>query len=703
MKAFLSLCLASGMALPISLLAQNSVAQDAAATDTADDKETAADNRGMDNIELDTVEISGREAPLTRINVEKLLKVPGSGNDPLSAMRSLPGVTFGNGNSAEPAVRGSSPDDNDYLIDFIPVGYIFHSDSSSILNDNVIEDFLLETAAFPAQYNNATGAVIEATSRSPYYDRQQFVVDASFLKTGFFYEQPVNENQSFYIAARQSLFQYYIENFLDDEDFELTTLPEYYDYQGKYEIRINDTETVAFQAIGSRDKAGLKFEDDSDQVLQNPGLSGDLSFEAYFNSQGIVWDKLYNSGLSHKIGLSHLEQMLDINIGSAGFVRVKNDSYNLRSQFIYPLSYEHELQWGVEINEAHAGYRGEVTADPCDEFDPDCRLLPDAETVTGSGKPVIYDYDAHLGDAWSVTRNWTLTPAVAWAWDDLTEQTFIEPRLQSRWQFRDNWWFTQAYGHHHIRPDNISTFLPDFGNPDLKQPEAVHYELGLENQLRSDLFWKIELYYKELDHLIVAREAKEPLYSDLTDAEYLTLPRYTNEADGYAWGGELFVNKNLSERWYGWFSLAYSRTVRQNKLSGETFSYNYDQPVIINTVANYRLTSTVDVGLKWRYQSGQLITPLQGAEEDDDIAGLYNPQYGSLNSRRLPAYHRLDVRMDKALTTRRGWDLNLYAEVLNLYNRANVTGYQYEGADYSGKEKVTDLPLIVSFGVKAAF
>jgi len=244
--------------------------------------------------------------------------------------------------------------------------------------------------------------------------------------------------------------------------------------------------------------------------------------------------------------------------------------------------------------------------------------------------------------------------------------------------------------------------LPEFGNPDLEQPEADHYELGLENQIRDDLFWKFEVYYKKLDKLIVSRENKDVFYPSLTDAEYLNLPRYTNEADGHAWGGEIFINKNLSERWYGWLSVAYARTERRNKLTGEDFRYSYDQPVIINTVANYQLTSSVDIGLKWRFQSGQLITPLQYAEADDDIAGLYNPVYGELNSRRLPAYHRLDVRLDKALTTASGWDLNLYAEVLNLYNRANVTGYQYENADYSDREEVTDLPLIVSFGIKAA-
>ncbi|MCD8532673.1 MAG: hypothetical protein LRY66_15310 [Saccharospirillaceae bacterium] len=653
-----------------------------------------------DTVKLDTVQISGQEEKLTEISTEKLLKIPGSGNDPLRAIESLPGVTFSGGRTSAPAVRGSSPDDNAYIIDFIPVGYIFHTDSSSILSDNVVEDFTLETAAFPAQYNNATGAVIDATSRSPYYDRSQFIIDASLLKAGVFIEQPISENQSFYIAARQSLFQYYIENFLDDEDFEFTTVPEYYDYQGKYEYRISATETLSFQAIGSRDKAGLLFAEDSDTVLQDPGLSGGLDFEAFFNSQGLVWEKLYTSGMTHKIGLSQMEQKFGFRIGRENNIDVKVNDYNLRSQFSYPLNYEHELRWGVELKESQISYKGRFEAPPCDEFTPDCRIVDGTEVLEGDGKPTIYHYDAHLADAWNVTPDWTLIPGVALSYDDYTEEYFTEPRLQSRWQFTDRWWFTSAYGQHHILPDNFGSYVTPFGNPDLRQPTATHYELGLENQLDNDMLWKVEVYYKDLENIIISRPGPEN-YSNLTDAEYNDLPLYTNDADGKAWGMEFFLNKNLTERWYGWVSVAYSRTFRTNNLTGDDFSYNYDQPVIINSVANYQLNKDWQIGFKWRYQSGQLITPLEDAVQDADDPALYNPVYGGVNSERLPAYHKLDVRADRTFRFQSGWEMDFYAEILNLYGRDNVTGYEYKGADYSEKEEVTDLPTIVSFGIKA--
>ena len=126
--------------------------------------------------QLDTVRITADDDPLTEISTKKLLRMPGAGNDPLRAIEALPGVTFTTGRNSEPAVRGSSPDDNLYIIDFMPVSNIFHFDGSSLLNDNVIQDFKLEAAAFDAQYNNATGAVIEANSRAPYTEDRKSVV-----------------------------------------------------------------------------------------------------------------------------------------------------------------------------------------------------------------------------------------------------------------------------------------------------------------------------------------------------------------------------------------------------------------------------------------------------------------------------------------------------------------------------------------------
>jgi len=652
-------------------------------------------------VELDSIKIQIKEESATVITVDKLLKVPGAGNDPLQAIASLPGVTFAGGDTAAPAVRGSSPEDNRYLIDFMPVGYIFHLDSSSILNDNSLKDFMLDSAAFAAQYHDATGAVIAANTRAPYLDQPQTVIDLSLLKASFFVERQVNEKQAFYLSARQSLFQYYIENFLDDEEFKLTTVPEYYDYQGKYQYTISDQEKISFNILGARDKAGILFDEDSDEVKQDPGLSGGAKFSSYFDSQGIVWEKYDNEGGSRVSSLSRLAQIFDFSVGSNIALDIVTTDYSLRNQWSSIINPEHELLWGFDYTLRNIAFDGTFDGPPCDEFRVDCRLVDGTTTITADDSLNIDNYDANLADSWAVSHLWTLTPGISIAYDDYTKQKFIEPKLQSRLEFADEWAFTSAYGKYHKLPDDFGSYTKEFGNRDLKQTEATHYEMGLENQFSESLFWKVEAYYKMMDKLIVSRPSSA-LYPTLSPEQYEALPRYTNDAEGHAWGFEFFTNKTLSDNWYGWLSVAYSETKRKNNLTGENFKYEYDQPWIINLVSNYKINPIWQLGFKWRYQSGQLITPLIGANQNAENPELYDPIYGELNSERLPASHSLDVRADRTFHYP-GWEMDLYIEVLNVYNQRNVTGYAYSEADYSEKEKEVGLPMMPSFGIKAKF
>ncbi len=654
-----------------------------------------------DDLVLDNVEVSAEaDTPLNVVSTEQLLKVPGAGNDPLRAIESLPGVVFSKGGEAKPAIRGSSPDDNAYYIDLTPVGYLFHTDGSSILNDNVIESFTFIPGAFGAEYNNATGGVIDTRTRSPYYDQSQAIIDMSLLRAGFLVETPVSDDQAFYFTARQSLFQFYIENIIDSDEFEFTTLPEFYDYQGKYEVRLNATDTLSLQVIGARDKAAVLFTDDSAVVSQDPGKSGGFGFEQYFNSQGLQWDAFYSNGLTQSINLSQLEQKFQFFVGSGNYINAKVNDYRLRSRFSYALNYRHELQWGLEFSERHLAAMGRFEGPPCDEFKSDCRFVEGTEIIEAEDHPVIYETNAFLSDNWDVNENWTLTPGVLLSYNDYTENAYVEPKLNSRWMFQPDWWLTQGYGRYHSLPENFGQYAKEFGNPELNEPKATHYVTGLEHQMTPTLLWKIEAYYKTFADIPIARPSKSPLYDSLSDEQYNALPRYTNDAEGDAWGLELFVNKQLSQRWYGWASVAWSRTRRENTLTNEDFRYAYDQPVIVNLVANYQWDDDWQLGFKWRVQSGQLVTPIDDVVVDSNNPDLYNPIYGKPYSERLPVYHRLDVRADRTYRFAR-WEMDLYIEVLNLYAQRNVIDYNYDNADYSERNDVLDLPFIPSFGIRA--
>ena len=643
------------------------------------------------DLALDKVTTTVTVTESTQPDTTKLLTVPGAGNDPLRALESLPGVIFGSGRDARPAVRGSSPEDNAYYLDFLPVGYLFHNDGSSIINDALVSDFRLYPAAFGPQFSGATAAVITSESRSPLRS-SQVIADVSLLRAGILVDQPVSENNAFFLSGRMSLFQYYLENIIDSDDFEFTTVPEFYDYQSTWEYTPDALTSVRFQVVGARDKAGLEFTEDSDYVAQDPALSGGLDAQQYFNSQGVVIDRYFTSGLSAKIGLSHLEEAFDFSIGQGNFIDAGSHRFGLRSEFSYALNEVHELSWGLEYAERHVDYRGVFAAPPCDEFTADCRLVTAEETLTGSGDLLMRQTTFFVADNWQITDDWQLSPGLQLSTDSYTGNHWSEPRLNSRVRLSDAFTWTQGYGRYHALPGNPGVYTPEFGNPELNEMRATHYVTGLESRLRDGLMLTTELYYKDLKDIIVAR----------AEAGETSAPRYSNDGRGRAYGLETLLNAEFSERWYGWLSLTLSRTERRNEMTDEEFRYAYDQPVVINAVGNYRLNSDWTLGLKWRYQSGQLITPLESVSADPDTAGLYNPVYGERFSERLPAIHRLDLRADRSFRFT-DLDMDLYIEIINLYGRNNVTGYRYLNADYSDREEVNDLPTLASVGVRLLF
>ena len=78
--------------------------------------------------------------------------------------------------------------------------------------------------------------------------------------------------------------------------------------------------------------------------------------------------------------------------------------------------------------------------------------------------------------------------------------------------------------------------------------------------------------------------------------------------------------------------------------------------------------------------------------------GRIRPVYGAINSERLPAYHRLDLRADFALSKQS----RIYFDLINAYNRENVEGYVYN-ADYTARRPVYQMPMMISIGYQAKF
>ena len=296
--------------------------------------------------------------------------------------------------------------------------------------------------------------------------------------------------------------------------------------------------------------------------------------------------------------------------------------------------------------------------------------------------------------------------------------------------------------------------------------EALHLGVSAIRQLGSGWSVKVDGYWKQLDNLITqaSRLQLRPVVSfvdpgvsrlnvsgyrvDPELAEVFTLtPDPVNDGSGKAYGVEVLLEKrqkDAGDPWRGWLAYAYAEAEREQQVAGQTIRYpfDYDRRHTLNVQVNRRLGRHFNVGLTWRYGSGFPYTPPVSFEPltavvDDPVSNsrrgivLTDPETGfvrlvpgfgeasNINAARLPDYHRLDMRV--TFTTRwRDVALDLYADLINLYNRTNVFRYQYVVETVEDtrnvplalrkppeavlfREPVYMFPFIPSFGFRFAF
>ncbi len=678
----------------------------------------AADAKDQDITELSTISVQGQQQTGPKISTKKLLKVAGSGGDPLKAIEALPGVVLGDDDGGEPAVRGSSPEDNYYQTDNLPVGYLFHIMGDSTYNPDTIEEFSLKAGAWDSEYSNAIGAVLDTDLRDPYQDDITTILDLSFLRAGILVEGAVTENSAFYFSWREGLLDWYLDSIDEpDEDIAITQVPKYNDYQFKYHYRLSDTSNLKFIALGARDSVEVILGEDFEESGKEPGLIGTARFDGYYNTQGITYDTLFSDGTTGLFILSHKEQDTKFKIGSLFDILATSNDVRIKGMFETPLDNGDQLRTGVELIHNTVKYNAEGIFTPCNE---DLEICDPASTGTSQSiADTLFMKHTRLFSAydWMVSPFWEVTLGLNFLNNLHLKEMALEPRIESRYEINPSWTYTAAIGQHSQTPRDFFSTLEDVGNPDLDMPTSQHFVTGFEYSLNDSISAKLETYYKRLDGLVISN-------TDYDEEDAPDALKYINGAGGHAYGLEFLLNKNLTDKWYGWMSVAYSKTKRKYNASGESFTYSFDRPWIVNLVASYEWSKKTTLGFKWRYQSGNLVTPITGGvavyqcgddfsenpnspkcdgqvevdSGDIPVPYLYDPIEGDINSERLPAKHGLDFRIDykKSAMT------DVYFEIINAYSHQNITEYEYSD-DYSSREGVSELETLFSLGAKFTF
>ncbi|MEJ6006058.1 TonB-dependent receptor [Paucibacter sp. AS339] len=667
-----------GMSLSSLSLAQDKPAAEAAAP-AASAAVPASEGAAQ---KLAPVQVNSNRQPASKfvLSGEELSRVPGTGGDPIRALQSLPGVVSTSDSNAAPAIRGSRPEDNSYYIDFLPVGYVYHLGGYvSTVHSDLVKQFDLYTGAFGPEFDDVHGGVVDITLRKPRNDRLGGQLNVGLLGANVLVEGPVAQNQSFYFAAKRSYIDLIVRKDQTDKDSGVVySMPTFGDYQAKYLWKLDASNELTFHATGAADKLKLFRPADSDVAVHEPALAGTSRANLSSNTQAVVWDSVLNPRISNKLAVGHMDYKNQSQAGVAANVDLKQDSYFLRDQLRLRLGDDHDVTVGAVafVNQLKLGLN--LLDARCTEFDPQCDLSSAPRKELYDDLSIKYG-NLYLKDRWQLSNDLAATVGVHYTRDGYLKRNYTEPRLGLEWRALKDTVINAGWGKHNEFPDGIQV-LKEFGNPKLGHVQAQHSVLGVTQRLADGWSLKAEVYQKQFENFVIGDPALN----------------YVNGGSGTAKGLELFVKKDLTDKISGWLSVSLAETRRKNEQTGKEFKFEYDQPVVINLVGSYKYSDKWSYGAKWSYHSGNLTTPVLGATRD--ASGRLRPVYGELNSERLPAYHRLDLRADWQYSKRASY----YFELNNAYGRENVGGYEYS-ADYSKRKVVSELGLMPNVGFEYKF
>lgn len=614
---------------------------------------------------------------------ESLLKTAGNFGDPLQALTSLPGITFGGGDLDEPVVRGSGPQDNLYLIDGMEVGYLFHELSDSILSANVVHSFDLKAAAFGAEFGNATGGVINVDLRDPDGERFQGNLDLSMLKSGFLVEGPIGKNTAFYIGGRYNTAHLFLTQFEENYGGTTDKMPESHDYTARVKWT-GDSSAITLTAVGAQD---LQEEE------QNEGVVSDIPLgnkdKRYYHTQGLKFEKFFENGGELNVTLSHTLNQQRYTYAGTRFEYRKRDGYYTRSHYRRAFG-DHDLTFGVNFSLIKGTYDYDTVLSYCDEFRPNCSSL--GYYYQNTRKDTFKETQLYVKDVYSLSDTLQLDLGLQVAKDHYLGEEFVEPRVGLYWDASETSQFYARYGRHHQRPD-INYILTLINTPkDQKNETASHFLVGNRWQFTDGWYMKTEAYYKDIYTLQFPNTSIE------------------TQVDGEAYGAELLIAKQVQEEgFYGWLALSYGKSTRKDRLTGTKIDYRYNTPFSATLALNYNFGGGWNLGAKFRVQSGDPYTPINNVTLHPDNYFVFD--YGESNSKRTPAYHRLDVRLEKQSEYSFA-KVTYYIDVLNVYGRENRSNRDYpwylvsqtpDGGWLANPDDETGIPFYGAIGVNIAF
>lgn len=621
------------------------------------------------------------------LSAEEIQRVPGVYGDALKVVQNLPGVARPSPFGGEVVVRGSAPSDSLAALEGVRLPLAYHFGGLySVFNTDLLEGIDFLPGGLPAMWGRQVGGVLNARLRIPAVDEPLAgYVEVNAFHAGAFLKGSLGENTRFAIAARRSWIDALLAALVPDGVLPFTVSPKYWDWQAKVDHFLTPRTTLTGLALSSQDRLALVNESPAGTDTR---VLGGIKFETGFH--GLV-------------GILRHEAPTWTSKTTAGVVWVKSEtSVGTLLHFdadALDLTLRHQMHWGKGPVQVRGGLDLLHTPFWASIFAPSGRTSEEGGSQASAAPESTFNFDGSF---------WFAGPAVWWdvvlkprpeleivpglrldAFRGVDSDETLLPRLAMRWQQRRDLVWKAATGMYSQRPQPQEVLsFGGLGNPDLNSVRGLDVAVGAEWRPGPADSIDLQVFYKSLWNLVVQTPGLFPS------------PPYLNAGLGQVYGAELLARHKLSARWFGWIAYTLLWAERKDQAGQAWRPFDWDQRHILTAVGSVQLPDHWEVSARFRLVSGNPTTAIRSASYDEK-ADDYTAVQGTYNAGRLPAFHQLDLRVDKRWVLNR-WMFNLYLDVQNVYNRTNPEGVVFN-FDYSRQALQGGLPIIPSLGLRVDF
>ena len=645
------------------------------------------------------------------------------------------GVSSGSDGFGGLSVRGGSVDQNQILLDGVPIYNASHAlGLFSVFNSQIIKSATLLKGSFPARYGGMLASVMDIRTREGSKKGLRGDISLGLLAMKGSLEGPIGSKSSFLVSVRRTFADLWISSiskYLNESKNKVGNSQYYfYDINAKFNLELNKNNRLYLSLYTGDDVFNNELTSfinypvgratDYDEVKWKWGnqllslrLNSRLSSKAFLNTTFYSTSYNYRSFDHDRFEEFGDTNVLENVIYSSGLYSSGIRDLGVRMDFDFIPSNKHIIRTGFNLV-AHRFSPGLLIANQTSN------LIPLNDTLTidilssNLQEDIINGLELQMffEDAISLSSTSKLTFGLNNSIIFSSGKSYILPQPRfaflvdgDPFVFKAGLSFVSQYMH---LIANTGIGLPaDIWLPstELVKPQSGYIaNASLKRSTDKGLEYGLELYFKRLSNLVRFDEnGFLAIDNSATWDENIPIGK------GQAYGAEFFINKSVGK--YTWdMNYTISRSTRQFDAlnNGDTFLYRFDRTHSFKFSMVYKLNDNTEFSTNWIYGTGNPFTAPEGVRRETDIEGkpFFLLIYPAKNNGRLPDYHRLDVGFNfyhKLKKGRQKFTIGFY----NVYNRSNPYYYDIFQGDKSINEfdyrSVSILPFLPTISYNLSF